>query len=549
MIWFHKFALSYLAVVLYAPISFFSYLLASLGQESLLNQILIQAFILTVCIEFLLVGFSKWQILYLEKNAKPSILIYFSPWIVIGIVRAVIVSSFLNYSMGQVHESLYSRIPVSIVATFLWLGLLTYLINQSTSYNKNFTLLFSSAVMETTKQEYPNGKIQLNEVPEIQEFREELNGLLDFDSLDENQLERIYLAANLIKAHIQLVLRPLSHRLWISADFQVPKVRFWRLLRDSLHDLKFSIFRVITPWATLFFLGALPFFPPEKSLIISLTFIASLVFPLLLGRLLLHLSFSGEVVISFLFLLYCLIPVPLSNFLLEYFSYDFQLTNVTLIHSLTALTGCSLILANSVSYLIRSDRTSILASIPEALRLISERKYIASYVHNSMQSQLTSIALQLEKARNEGISPEVRGALERLGSLINREISNDFVPDKSSFQQQLEELRESWRGLVSIDFQGFSNSHIKLDESRLLLFFIEEVITNSVRHGGANEISFEIKISDERFILVVSHDGKRPIVEGSGLGTTWLDEYAGRKWSISSEHERTTLTAEIERLI
>lgn len=504
---------------------------------------------MTVTVSIVLSLIIAWQLKMLSIKPNRGAVFYLAPFLIIGLTRGFLVTMVLNAFSNQAMEPLYLRIPIGIVSAFLWLGFLTYFINQSRSYKQRFGALFSQAVLESIGGNPREGRLDLNKTPEILGFKRDLNNLINFDNVDSNERDRIFVAASLIKSHINLVLRPLSHRLWISSDFQIPRFRYWRLFHDAIMNLNFSLASVLVPWIGLFFFGTLPYLPFTASLHLSLIFIIALILPLLLAQLALRLRVNGYLIVSLLAVLYMFTPTLLTNSLLEIWNLGYALDFSNLINPLTALTGISLVLLISVLRLIKADRSTLLASIPEALDSIRQRKYMASFLHNSLQSQLTSIAMQLDNSPNQIVSVEAKTALERLGSLINREISSDFRATPQTLELMLIEIADSWRGLANVDFKGVMESDLAPEEISTLLFFFEEVVANSVRYGGASAVSFELRTEPAKFFLTASHNGGGEIVKGSGLGTLWLDEYASKKWSISQESGRTILIAEIKRVI
>lgn len=544
-----KFALSYLASFLYAPISFFAFLLASLESEATFLELSIQALIVTATVEMVLLLITALQLKSLSKNEKCDPYLFIAPFLIIGLIRGLLVTLVLNAFNDGASEPLYLRIPIGIISAFLWLGLLTYFINESRSYKQRFGALFSQAVLESIGENPGVSNLELDEMPEILGFKRDLNDLLNFENVDSNEKDRILLAASLIKSHINVVLRPLSHRLWISSDFQIPRFRYWRLFHDAITNLSFSTASVIVPWMALFFFGTLPYLPFLATLHLSLIFMSALIFPLLLAQLAIRLKLSGFFVLFLLALMYLLTPTKMTNILLEIWNLGYEVDISDIINPLTALTGICLVLFVSILRLIQADRSTLLSSIPQALDSIRQRKLMASYLHNSMQSQLTSIALQLESSSKQLVSAEAKSALERLGSLINREISSDFRATPRTLDLKLVQISDSWRGLADISFEGIRESELTPEEVTTLLFFFEEVVTNSVRYGGATAIIFKLRAEPEKFYLTASHDGTGEIVKGSGLGTLWLNEYAPQKWSISRENGSTILIAEIERVI
>jgi two-component sensor histidine kinase len=105
---------------------------------------------------------------------------------------------------------------------------------------------------------------------------------------------------------------------------------------------------------------------------------------------------------------------------------------------------------------------------------------------------------------------------------------------------------DPWEGLITINvvidpaLEMVSNDRVKdLGE------VIEEVISNSVRHGGSQNISIKITSSDHPDIqLMIEDDAVNPlplVPARIGLGTKILNLVSDGRWSISHLDAKTTV--------
>lgn len=542
------FRLDALSIALYSPISFLSFLLASTGSELGFMEIIALGLVLTLVITgilFLILWIQK----FIEDYRSIRRIEFVLPLIFVGLLRALFITIILAPDFSSFAENLYARIPVSVFSTLLWLGLLTYIIQHSKIYNEKYQALFTQAVLESVNQNPQIESVSLKNIPEIIRLKNKLDILLNFENIDSNEVDSITQAAETIRDHIASELRPLSHRLWDSADFHVPKVRIWNLAKDAVRDLNFSVLHVFLPWCGLFLLGTLPFYSPQNALELTLAFSFVIGLPLVAAKIMIVRRTNAVIVLISLFLAYLIFTVAFTEFFIAVFSLNLRLKNSLLINSLTAITSVVFVVFNSCILLFNSDRRKVLQSVEEALALMRDRKFTASYLHNSVQSELTAISMQLSATREGPLSPQVRGAIERLDSLVNREFSLRLQNGPLQFGKELQELCELWHGVASLDFSGISIAKVSNLEASLLLFFIEEFVANSVRHGKANQISVSMEVDQDHLALVARHNGREPIREGTGLGFAWLNEVAQDGWSISINDGNTTVVAHIPRLI
>jgi hypothetical protein len=71
---------------------------------------------------------------------------------------------------------------------------------------------------------------------------------------------------------------------------------------------------------------------------------------------------------------------------------------------------------------------------------------------------------------------------------------------------------------------------------------IEEVATNSVRHGNANLLRVSLDLLDDEVILSFQSNGSNELVKRTGRGSAWLDNVATSGWKIEKNSQGTLLT-------
>ena len=171
---------------------------------------------------------------------------------------------------------------------------------------------------------------------------------------------------------------------------------------------------------------------------------------------------------------------------------------------------------------------------------IGER-HLASYLHNSLQSELLAIAGQLEEAAVSNNREKSSEILQRVSSLINRSFIDDFQKFAESPYERLEAVRKSWMGILDIKIdvpQAILNFP---ERNAALVQTIEEFAANSYRHGKATQITATAFNNSIGIHLTLHSNGAEKISAKRGLGSEWLDQIALTPWKIQSTPSGTTL--------
>jgi hypothetical protein len=157
--------------------------------------------------------------------------------------------------------------------------------------------------------------------------------------------------------------------------------------------------------------------------------------------------------------------------------------------------------------------------VSAAQRRLADRE-TANFLHSSVQNQLLSQALRIERDPEFDLSAELVALLKLLEG-----------EDQAAFDlaAALAELRADWAGLVDIEFELAEASEAAaadpeaLNPSRqhLLYQLITEGINNAHRHGRARNIKVTLAEQPEYSTITVTDDGfgLDPDRKSPGLGT------------------------------
>jgi len=170
-----------------------------------------------------------------------------------------------------------------------------------------------------------------------------------------------------------------------------------------------------------------------------------------------------------------------------------------------------------------------------------ERQRIAKDLHDDIGSKLNVIFLNMNRIhRASKESPPVQEMVSEINGVISqtidttRRISHDLLPptlEKFGLIEALKELCENYQKSDTLNVL----LEIKKEEGRLkekitelnLYRIIQELISNSIKHGKAQQIEMQIWIGEEEFQLEYQDNGKGFDIEDfenkKGLGMQNID--------------------------
>ena len=208
----------------------------------------------------------------------------------------------------------------------------------------------------------------------------------------------------------------------------------------------------------------------------------------------------------------------------------------------------------SLLRLAKQDRQMILNALEKSTvvegsllpsELVLERASIASYLHNTLQSELLALSRQLEVAAS-GDDP-IRSAelLERVSSRVNRSIVEDFKQFSQSPLERLDLVISSWQGILDIKIDFPKELLADNRKHATIVQAIEEVATNISRYDVASELQVTADLTNGSVVLKFQSNGQGKLVKSRGIGSAWLSQIAVSEWSIEKNKTGTLLTIEI----
>jgi len=165
----------------------------------------------------------------------------------------------------------------------------------------------------------------------------------------------------------------------------------------------------------------------------------------------------------------------------------------------------------------------------------------AQYLHAEVQSQLIACKLLLLKAAESNFDlfpPEVtQQIVERM-----EKISHPYEPAMiKTPAAQIRELSTSWAGMAKISYELPDELEDIKGYSQILSQLITEGVINSIRHGGANEISISATLSERVLQVKIMDNGHlESATNSTGLGSILFNTFT-KSWNLSRKDNQSVL--------
>lgn len=492
-----------------------------------------------------------WLVCLLNQRFKlgeKSILYPLGLIALVGAIRGEII--YLVIAESNLEDNLHPALAIlsSVVFTLIYFTIISSFMEMALQRKDKFNHIFTKASLLLAN---PGSTIDKDLDPKdvYNEILGGIKGGIYATGLSKEKIsaEVLLEASKVIQTQINEVLRPLSHRLWVNSMGQVKHRNLAGILKDAIGNLDFNVWYIL---AYQFFIGGYGIslvLGVEAALYV--TSIGVAVSALLIkGYFAFQSRLGGKnfsLGLTFLILeglLPVFVPIAIRNPLSE---------SASAIGGLLvspALPG--LILMVSAYRLIVRDRdvaigaaTSVgfrVASLPEKDTAVEGGIHLAEYIHNSLQSELFSIAKRLEVASGQTENESTKDVLDSLELALNRDYQDIALQDLGGVRR-IKKLISSWQGIAEIEL---SNLEL-LEEGSTLANrasqILEELITNTIRYGRADQIQIELALVDAKLEILIKHNGKGEISKRSGLGSLLLAQQSPAGVGVVAEQGKTYL--------
>jgi signal transduction histidine kinase len=474
-----------------------------------------------------------------------------------GAVRGLVIDRLASdlHPAGFGVPPVYQILTSALMST-VWMGCIGYLIQAYKDYRATFTTLFWQAVaVQRALVEEPVGR-RSGVVDEVASARSAV--LQELEAIDQSRDlgRQLHEAAEMLHDAVDQQIRPLSHELFAEKKVEPPPTRIGGLLFDAISSWDPPLRITVVLLVALIGIGS----TRSAGLIIGVEVAAIS-------------AFSALVVLSIR-----------ARLISSYPSWRPWVSPLAVI-SLPIVAGLSLeVIGNqilgirpdpygamviavaipiSVIFItalfgVRAERNLIIASLQ--LRIDIGQVYevaamqvnaeldaqLGTYLHHRVQSELTAIALQL---KNASLQYDDASALQVINSArqrLSRTLSYDVDIELSDGRARLVQMVQDWAGIAVIELELPSGDFGTAAQWKTTALIADEAIGNSVRSGGAGQISMQVAVQETSLVLTVTDNGMGVSSSAKGgLGSAWLDINAPGRWSRESTPAGTTLTVEI----
>jgi hypothetical protein len=445
--------------------------------------------------------------------------------IVVGLFRGVLMNNFIYLIISPEIDS-GNRIFSSALTTVVWLGLLSLTINSRDKFKQKFEALISQAILNRFTL------ISHSELTrELAKIEDDLKGIhmpLKDALLSSTGFKQV---AQEVESLVQDSIRPLSHKLWSKSSAKIPKFNVFFLLRETLTNLNYP-FGVLLLLASLTtFLNLSTVIPLEQAIIRALIVVVVVIFLHYLNTQILKRYLKLTLILGIGYLsLIAVVPNMLGDFITKTFLPVPDIPIVFIAYLI--IPGLAFLL----SYIreVQKSRIEILKSVESDLNLEdkSDLEYLeslqlASYLHNNLANEYRSIGRQLENLSDNPQSQQARQAIEQLGALINRSISDDFKEFYESPLARLKKLPNAWQGILDLAIKLPEEFLLTPQKAVLTTQIVEELVSNTVAHLNVTRLNIEIFSNENDEIKIVAdNDGRFVKSKNQGIGKIWIQSIA-----------------------
>ena len=514
--------------LLYFPIAAISVPAGLIDQENdpsrLATLALTVSLLATICVSLLsLIPESKKT--WLQNSFVIALLVS------LGAARGYLLHEMATWLDVSVGLDQFSWIRNSIISTTGWLILLTQALSQIENKRKDFEKMFASKSLElATVGARETSDAYLESLSNISVLQANLNRIAHEARKSDLKQDDLVRAAASVRDQLEHSLRPLSHRIWFNELRNRPQFRVVAIWQEGIRSLR------LYPWLSAaiaglgFFVGASTQLPTDelflRSILVVLLTAASF------GTLRRWKWALGSLLSSlFSLLLAALVPYFVTEFIVRLLmesSFAEPITSALI----PAVTNAFLAIVISTLQQMRRDWDYVLKTLNETANEPSIANLrLATYLHNSLQSELTQIAARLEML-DEGASEERDSLLRHLEEISQREIARDVEISALTPIERIAKVVAGWRGIIEISFDQTLLRSLSEKQQEIACLAIEEGIANAVRHGSAKTMAVAINETNGVTSLEMSNPYIHKDPNQSGFGTQWLERVSQGKPSI-----------------
>lgn len=444
----------------------------------------------------------------------------------------------------------------------LWLGFLGLLIQAGRDYRASYHTLLGRAVALRKAELDADMSIEAERLERwsnvqlvVRETTDRMRTQLGEGQEMPSGAELAAAAAVVSEVVVQDV-RPTSHGLWFAQAQEPPRLRAGALIWDALSDWRLPLRDIAVILCTIAYVGSII----RAGLVTGIGFATLyVVFSLAL------LALSNQVarripgpvvgIVTVIVLPWILLglAIVIGQGILHV---NPDNGGAAVAAGATSIVAFGLVLLSRVTVERRVLLQALQARIDNSAVVILARQErvreseqeLGVYLHHSIQSELSAVALQLgEASHSDDASLRMAARSDALERILRIQESSPPWTVDSPGPDRIIEIVRAWEGIARIDVVLPEVPGGRADQWKVLAHAVEESVANAIRGGHADRIHIVITSVGGRCTLDVFDNGRAP-AGGSrsepGLGTAWLDSVAPGSWNLTHEESGSTLHVE-----
>jgi signal transduction histidine kinase len=450
---------------------------------------------------------------------------------IVGAVRGfAILDVGLLMDLPQLEPYLLRPLNSAVVVP-TWFLIIHFLIGSRLEFAEDYRVLYLKLVRGNIER-INVGKASAN----VKEIEQRLNAVLEplrdkIELLHGNKISASRLAEEsmIIQSFVEEKIRPLSHELWQRKEIQVPRLGFFALITFTLFRTKLPIALTIFPYTIFSLVGLAAIIPLSdafwyQSKTAALLLIIAYIYRYFYERIGEKAVLNTLAIILTLFL--PLVTSRLMDSLLDFESVPAlgELIGLVWIFFLLLSFGASLAISKYheeiMSVLRNQLKDVVIDSQAKESEEVSAR--FAKYLHGEVQSELLSASMMLSQAAKEKNSRIGRRGIEKTAEILRRDHSQYVVGSELVPEVRMQKIIDAWAGIAKIEIELVGTGVIQEDSLASLSDVVEELVSNSVRHGGASEISVKVSRKAGSLSVIFKDNGNKRGKGKPGLGSSLL---------------------------
>ena len=450
---------------------------------------------------------------------------------IVGAVRGfAILDVGLLMDLPQLEPYLLRPLNSAVVVP-TWFLIIHFLIGSRLEFAEDYRVLYLKLVRGNIER-INVGKASAN----VKEIEQRLNAVLEplrdkIELLHGNKISASRLAEEsmIIQSFVEEKIRPLSHELWQHKQIQVPRLGFFALITFTLFRTKLPIALTIFPYTIFSLVGLASIIPLSdafwyQSKTAALLMLIAYIYRYFYERIGEKAVLNTLAIILTLFL--PLVTSRLMDSLLDFESVPAlgELIGLVWIFFLLLSFGASLAVSKYheeiMSVLRNQLKDVVIDSQAKESEEVSAR--FAKYLHGEVQSELLSASMMLSQAAKEKNSRIGRRGIEKTAEILRRDHSQYVVGSELVPEVRMQKIIDAWAGIAKIEIELVGTGVIQEDSLASLSDVVEELVSNSVRHGGASEISVKVSRKAGSLSVIFKDNGNKRGKGKPGLGSSLL---------------------------